>query len=169
MSYPDFPKVTPIGSDLEFLLSEVMECIFIHVLRRISRELLQLRSDALQAEFVLAVPAIATDQHKQFMKLCFATAAKQLDILLNPDEIVFAIEPEAAMFQQIYDYQEQFRQDSLEIALIDIGGGTFDFSKMTVDHGQTIKILQQPSGGLFGGSNLDDKFASVIKESIGYS
>ncbi|XP_052278635.1 heat shock 70 kDa protein 12A-like isoform X4 [Dreissena polymorpha] len=111
--------------------------------------------------WVLTVPAIWNDLSKKFMR----DAATKAGI---PDEMLtLALEPEAA---SLY-CKEQLGISKLpsghRYMVADLGGGTADITVHEVNHDGTLSEIHQPTGGDFGGTNVDNKFINTLVQIFG--
>ncbi|XP_052278633.1 heat shock 70 kDa protein 12A-like isoform X2 [Dreissena polymorpha] len=112
-------------------------------------------------QWVLTVPAIWNDLSKKFMR----DAATKAGI---PDEMLtLALEPEAA---SLY-CKEQLGISKLpsghRYMVADLGGGTADITVHEVNHDGTLSEIHQPTGGDFGGTNVDNKFINTLVQIFG--
>nr|XP_022310816.1 heat shock 70 kDa protein 12A-like isoform X2 [Crassostrea virginica] len=120
-------------------------------------------------KFVLTVPAIWNDRSKQFMR----EAAVQAGI--DNAQLTLALEPEAA---SIYCQRESLenmrvgRQSEITIPgtrymVVDIGGGTADFSVHEVEEEGTLTELYRASGGPYGGIYVDKEYLKMYDTIFG--
>ncbi|XP_078331448.1 heat shock 70 kDa protein 12A-like [Crassostrea virginica] len=120
-------------------------------------------------KFVLTVPAIWNDRSKQFMR----AAAVQAGI--DDAQLTLALEPEAA---SIYCQRESLenmrvgRQSEITIPgtrymVVDIGGGTADFSVHAVEDEGTLTELYRASGGPYGGIYVDKEYLKMYDTIFG--
>ncbi len=87
-------------------------------------------------------------------------------------EVILLEEPQAAFYAWLYAHQEDWRQrlkvgDS--ILVIDIGGGTTDFSLIAVEEEEgnlTLKRLAVGAHLLLGGDNIDLALAHLAKQKL---
>ncbi|XP_052280334.1 heat shock 70 kDa protein 12A-like [Dreissena polymorpha] len=111
--------------------------------------------------WVLTVPAIWNDLSKKFMR----DAATRAGI---PDEMLtLALEPEAASLF----CKEQLGVGTLpsghRYMVLDLGGGTADITVHQVNDDGTLSEIHQPTGGDFGGTNVDNKFVGILVQIFG--
>ncbi|CAG2184710.1 unnamed protein product [Mytilus edulis] len=99
----------------------------------------KLKSSDKKIKWVLTVPAIWSDQAKQFMRM----SAKEAGI--SDSFLTLAYEPEAAALYC----------------------GTADISINEVTHDNRIKTIDRASGGDWGGTNIDIKFLKFLDEVLG--
>ncbi|CAC5370253.1 unnamed protein product [Mytilus coruscus] len=121
--------------------------------------------------WVLTVPAIWSDQAKQFMR----QAANQAGI--EDGLLSLAYEPEAAAIYckditlqkkvngpvgslETFDFGHQF-------LVLDCGGGTVDITAYEVQTKDKLIELCPPSGGPWGGTEVDKLFLNFVKEVFG--
>lgn len=106
----------------------------------------------------------------------FDPSARQLvqeaAALAGYPEIVLLEEPQAAFYSWLHDQGEMWRQ-SLKVGdsvlVVDIGGGTTDFSLIAVEDEKGDLSLQRMAVGthlLLGGDNIDLAFAYLAKEKL---
>ncbi|XP_048860114.1 heat shock 70 kDa protein 12A-like [Brienomyrus brachyistius] len=123
--------------------------------------------------WVLTVPAIWDAAAKQFMR----EAATQAGLVseLNSDQLILALEPEAASVWCKQLPSEGFvaeggSEDTLEqksgtqYIVVDCGGGTIDITVHEVLEGGYLKELQKASGGDMGGETVKEKFKSFLRD-----
>ncbi|KAL3881736.1 hypothetical protein ACJMK2_028132 [Sinanodonta woodiana] len=109
-------------------------------------------------QWVLTVPAIWDDAAKQFMRL----AANKAGI---PDEsLMVMLEPDAAaMGSSIYSMCEE----GDKYLILDCGGGTVDVSIMRKTSKGRVDCIYRPTGGIWGGTKVDDAFQEFLIEHFG--
>ena len=92
--------------------------------------------------------------------------------LANYPEIILLEEPQAAFYAWLYAHAEGWRQQLKvgdSILVIDIGGGTTDFSLIKVEEeGGNLNLKRQAVGAhlLLGGDNIDLALAYVVKQKL---
>ncbi|XP_060588401.1 heat shock 70 kDa protein 12A-like [Ruditapes philippinarum] len=171
-----FVKGLPLHKDMEIedILGKPMKAIdiFSGAIRYIKEHLLNVlndpdREDQLSVKpdtdirWVLTVPAIWNDLSKKFMREAAANAG-------IPDHmLLLALEPEAA---SLYCKRE-LGTDTIPIGcrylVLDLGGGTADITCHEVNTDGTLKELHPPTGGDFGGTNVDNAFMNVLVRIFG--
>nr|XP_022291093.1 heat shock 70 kDa protein 12A-like isoform X2 [Crassostrea virginica] len=124
---------------------------------------------ATDIDFVLTVPAIWGDAAKMFMR----EAAIQAGI--NTDQLVLALEPEAASIycqfchchgEQTFSINDAFRQllkEKREYMVVDLGGGTVDITVHKPTEDQTLEEVISATGGPFGGTTVDRAFETLLE------
>ncbi|XP_022801901.1 heat shock 70 kDa protein 12A-like isoform X2 [Stylophora pistillata] len=127
-------------------------------------------------QWVLTVPAIWKPAAKQFMR----EAAYQAGLACpsNPEQILIALEPEAASFycmeQKMRDFvAESGTNDALvtdtiarietQYVVVDIGGGTLDVTVHELLENGGIRELYKATGGTFGGQNVNRQFRILLE------
>lgn len=111
--------------------------------------------------WILTVPAIWDDLAKTFMR----NAAQKADI---PDELLtLALEPEAASLFCKKEFGNNRIPHGCRYAVFDLGGGTADITCHEVNSDGTLKELQPPTGGDFGGIMVDLKFLDMLHRLFG--
>lgn len=119
--------------------------------------------------WVLTIPAIWSNEAKQFMRM----AAEQAGIAKN--QLKLALEPEAAaiLCKQVAlskDKEEsevKAFQPGSKFMVVDCGGGTVDVTAHEVVGGGGLKELHHATGDALGGTNVDRKFFSAMTEWLG--
>ncbi|XP_052690632.1 heat shock 70 kDa protein 12A-like [Crassostrea angulata] len=116
--------------------------------------------------WVLTVPAIWSDQAKQFMR----DAAIQAGI--RDDHLVLALEPESAallckqlaLTKKAVDIKVQMFEPGSKFMVIDCGGGTVDVTAYKVENNQALRELHCASGDAVGGTNVDMLFINLLND-----
>ncbi|CAG2197920.1 unnamed protein product [Mytilus edulis] len=119
--------------------------------------------------WVITVPAIWSDEAKAFMRLA-ANQAGIDDTLLS-----LAYEPEAAAIycRDIIIQKKTDGEDHSMASLdpgekfLDCGGGTVDITGYTIEEGNKLIELFPPTGGPWGGTEVDKQFQDLIVEIFG--
>uniref|UniRef100_K1PX58 Heat shock 70 kDa protein 12A n=1 Tax=Magallana gigas TaxID=29159 RepID=K1PX58_MAGGI len=119
--------------------------------------------------WVLTVPAIWSDQAKQFMR----EAAIQAGI--KDDNLVLALEPESAallckqlaLIKRTDDISVRTFKPGNKFMVVDCGGGTVDVTAYSVKDDQSLRELHCASGNNVGGTNVDDLFFKLLNEIFG--
>ncbi|CAG2225148.1 unnamed protein product [Mytilus edulis] len=121
--------------------------------------------------WVLTVPAIWSDQAKQFMR----QAANQAGI--DDDLLSLAHEPEAAaIYCKDITLQKKIVGNNAclstfesghQFLVLDCGGGTVDITAYEVQTKNQLIELCPPSGGPWGGAEVDIQFLDTVKEIFG--
>ena len=96
----------------------------------------------------------------------------------KPDQLIIALEPEAA---SLYCHQMEMLERNLSGAAVlgqlkpetryivaDCGGGTVDCTIHEITERKYIKALQPPSGGPWGGTEVDKNFENLLANIFGY-
>jgi len=126
-------------------------------------------------QWVLTVPAIWTPRAKQFMR----EAAYEADLGSpdNPEQIMIALEPEAAAIccleKNMSEFQSETGSSSVEGILsqpnthymvVDIGGGTLDVTVHAIQDDGNIKEIHKVTGGPYGGLKVNQQFEALLNE-----
>ncbi|XP_069110662.1 heat shock 70 kDa protein 12A-like [Argopecten irradians] len=141
-----------------------------HFLLALQNAIMDSTSDDIH--WVLTVPAIWSDAAKQFMR----EAAKQAGI--HDKQLTLALEPEAAAIycKEIAVKANTESGESRDLSaftsgeqflLLDIGGGTVDITCHEVKVDGTLKEIESPSGGPWGGTVVDEAYFSFLKDLVG--
>lgn len=133
---------------------------------------------AKEVRWVVTVPAIWKQSAKQFMREAAYEAG--LSSSINSDQVIIALEPEAAA---VYCRQRKLREfveekgdeivkDTLvptktQYLVIDNGGGTMDITAHEIQDGDTINEIYHATGGEFGGTKVDKEFQDQLDEIFG--
>ncbi|WAQ99933.1 HS12A-like protein [Mya arenaria] len=171
-----YTKEGPLDKDIEIedILGKRMKAIdiFTMAIRYIKDHLMKELSDSdrmkevnIKSEsdihWLLTVPAIWNDLSKRFMR----TAANNAGI---PDEMLsLALEPEAASVFCKEELGLKIVPVGCRYIVLDLGGGTGDITVHEVNPDERLKELHQPTGGDFGGTNVDNKFKLILVRLFG--
>lgn len=125
-------------------------------------------------QWCLTVPSIWDDHAKQQMKLCMEKAGLvkgAVDIQASPYPVIVILEPEAA---SIYCHRciksDLHLQLGDKFLVVDLGGGTTDIVvQARANHTGALKVkeVSRSSGGLCGGTYVDQSFMAFLREKIG--
>ncbi|KAK3741108.1 hypothetical protein QZH41_013936, partial [Actinostola sp. cb2023] len=129
-------------------------------------------------QWVLTVPAIWDPTAKEFMRQ--AAYMGGLASPDDPDQLLIALEPEAASFYcrrlQMKDFlgetgeqliSERLRTTSSSYMVIDNGGGTLDITAHEIQKDGRIKEIHSPAGGELGGVLVDKEFIGMLERIFG--
>ncbi|KAH3843669.1 hypothetical protein DPMN_117196 [Dreissena polymorpha] len=174
-----FTRDGPLDKDMviEDILGKKMEAIeiFSHAIRFIKTEVMNTLTDKKQmadmgdfgissetdVHWVLTVPAIWNDLSKKFMR----DAATKAGI---PDDLLtLALEPEAASLYCKEQLGVSHLPAGQRYMVLDLGGGTADITAHEVNPNGTLSEIYQPTGGNFGGTNVDNKFINTLVQILG--
>ncbi|KAK3108934.1 hypothetical protein FSP39_019103 [Pinctada imbricata] len=120
--------------------------------------------------WVLTVPAIWGQEAKQFMR----EAAEMAGIMEN--KLQLALEPEAAAIycKELAMQKKDGNEQSMEsfhpgrcFMILDCGGGTVDITVHRVQNRGSLEELFPPSGGPWGGTNVDMRFYDFLSDVFG--
>lgn len=117
-----------------------------------------------QQEILVTVPASFDPSARQLVQEAAMAAGFPTIILLE--------EPQAAFYAWLHQFEEQWRKQLAvgdRILVVDIGGGTSDFSLITVEEDQGQLQLQRTAVGahlLLGGDNIDLALAYLAKSKL---
>ncbi|WAR10821.1 HS12A-like protein [Mya arenaria] len=117
-------------------------------------------------KWLITVPAIWDDAAKQIM---FKAAEKAG---ISPAHFVFEPEAAAIFCKNEYETADDPRQKDIfkancNFILIDLGGGTVDVTAHKVNDDGTLDALMPPSGGPWGGNNVNRKFFELLENIFG--
>lgn len=124
-----------------------------------------------EVTWVVTVPAIWEEPAKQFMREAAYEAGMASPA--QPNQLVIALEPEAA---SLYCHQMQMAdrdaagggimtqmKPGVRYIIIDCGGGTVDCTIHEITDRKHIKALLPPSGGPWGGTQVDKNFEVLLE------
>lgn len=114
-------------------------------------------------QWVLTVPAIWDDSAKQFMRLAAEKAG------IQEKDLTLALEPEAASVycRTLETEANIFQRVGTEYMVLDCGGGTVDIAIHRVQANGKLKAIYRPSGGVWGGTKVDDEFQAFLLKLCG--
>ncbi|KAK3109141.1 hypothetical protein FSP39_023794 [Pinctada imbricata] len=121
--------------------------------------------------WVLTVPAIWGQDAKQFMREAAQMAGiknKNLQLALEPEAAAIYCKELAIQKTDGVDEQcmESFRPGR-SFMIVDCGGGTVDITVHEVQGEGLLKELYPPSGGPWGGTNVDFRFHEFLSDIFG--
>jgi Hsp70 protein len=127
----------------------------------------------LRIKWVVTVPAIWPDESKIFMRK--AAAAAGLIASENADNLMLALEPEAAILASIADCAPSERArftKGTKIMVVDCGGGTVDITvdevvEPAIPGPLELKEISGASGGMWGATMVDKEFGKFLRELLG--
>ncbi|XP_062571658.1 heat shock 70 kDa protein 12A-like [Saccostrea cucullata] len=118
--------------------------------------------------WVVTVPAIWDEFAKQFMR----NAAEKAGIPRS--QLTLALEPEAAAIYSIKGSRTDLTSKSInkysrgsQILIVDLGGGTADFSLIGISGDKKLEVLHKASGGALGGNTINTKVWEILEELLG--
>ena len=151
------PLLTAITKVLEYIREEAMD-------RAGSMGLA-----AGDVSWVLTVPAIWDDPGKAFMRRAAFEAGMIAE--LDSDRLALALEPEGAIISSAMDAPPDVRASlrvGARIMVLDCGGGTVDctVSEILSNDPPKLREILAPSGGSWGGTNVDAEFRKFVNDVI---
>ncbi|XP_052812692.1 heat shock 70 kDa protein 12A-like isoform X2 [Mya arenaria] len=119
-------------------------------------------------KWLITVPAIWEDAAKQIMIL----AAEKAGIARAHLRLVYEPEAAAIFCKNEYSTAVDPRQNDIfkpgsNFILVDLGGGTVDITAHKVNDDGTLDALVPPSGGPWGGHNVNKKFFELLEDLFG--
>ena len=119
--------------------------------------------------WVLTVPAIWDESAKAFMRR--AAHAAGLIAELDSERLSLALEPEGAVISSAMDAPPEVRaalRVGSRVMVLDCGGGTVDctVSELLSNDPPKLREILAPSGGSWGGTNVDAQFRKFINDVI---
>lgn len=152
---------------LAYLGDKAMECINASGQRAKTYE-------SCDVQWVVTVPAIWEPTAKEFMReAAYKAGLASPD---DPDQLLIALEPEAASFYcrtlQMKDFLGETGDESVNDGLasyvvIDNGGGTLDITVHEIQEDGTIREIHCPAGGQLGGMHVDREFQRMLMTVFG--
>ena len=123
--------------------------------------------------WLLTVPALWSEEHKQFMRQACLEAGIIAEI--NSSQLLLCLEPEGASIQCREDSEENLKDELVKpkvIMVLDCGGGTVDITIHRLLCGKGEKFLCEEllpsSGGCeWGAKYVDQYFENFLKEFFG--
>jgi hypothetical protein len=156
---PDVPKVSPVDAAVRFL--EHLRDAWNH---RFAENQADAERSLARQEVVLTVPA------------SFDAAARELTrdaaVRAGLPNVILLEEPQAALYAWIQSMGDQFRKQVSPgdvILVVDVGGGTSDFSLIAVrDRAGELELTRVAVGDhiLLGGDNMDLTLAHVVQQRL---
>ncbi|XP_035673082.1 heat shock 70 kDa protein 12A-like [Branchiostoma floridae] len=159
--------------------------VFAHALRYLKDKALGVMKDRTNVEFttadiqwVLTVPAIWQPSARQFMR----DAAYQAKLIspANPEQLIIALEPEAASLwcreRKLAEFAEETDEALVRDAVarketsylvVDCGGGTVDITAHRIQPDDSIHEIYRATGGAWGGSKVDQELEVKLKDIFG--
>ena len=129
------------------------------------------RRDSVQ--WCVTVPSIWDDHAKQEMKACMVDAGLVSTAAGGIDAVKVVLEPEAASFHCHQILRKEHKDVTLnvrdKILVADVGGGTVDIVvQELIETGRAYRVreLTESSGGLCGGTFVDDSFMRFLSKKI---
>lgn len=130
--------------------------------------------ESCDVQWVVTVPAIWEPTAKEFMReAAYKAGLASPD---DPDQLLIALEPEAASFYcrtlQMKDFLGETGDESVNDGLasyvvIDNGGGTLDITVHEIQEDGTIREIHCPAGGQLGGMHVDREFQRMLMTVFG--
>lgn len=133
------------------------------------------KRDAVQ--WCVTVPSIWDESSKQQMKACMVNAGLVSSATGGIESVKVVLEPEAASFhchqilqQDMKEQRDVKLQAKDRILVADVGGGTVDIVvQEMIGNGDDYRVqeLTESSGGLCGGTFVDDSFMRFLSKKVG--
>ncbi|XP_035689275.1 heat shock 70 kDa protein 12A-like [Branchiostoma floridae] len=159
--------------------------VFAHALRFLKDQALDVMRERTDVNFttddiqwVLTVPAIWQPSARQFMR----DAAYKANLLspANPDQLIIALEPEAASLwcrqRQLVEFAEEkgealvrdaIARNGTSYIVVDCGGGTVDITAHHIQPDDSIHEIFRATGGAWGGGQVNLEFEMRLKSIFG--
>ncbi|XP_060065872.1 heat shock 70 kDa protein 12B-like [Ylistrum balloti] len=158
------------------VFSAIISYLRQETLRNINERVANVGIKENEINWVLTVPAIWSDQAKQFMR----EAAKKAGI--HSDQLDIALEPEAAsIYCKHISVSRRERQEThgaegvgleamcpgTKYLVLDAGGGTIDITVQRVQENGTLHQVYMANGGDWGGTKVDEAYEAFLEELVG--
>jgi len=120
--------------------------------------------------WILTVPAIWSNQSKQFMEQCAKNAGMVNNDINDEINLKIEYEPVCAMRAIHYEMQMKHRKPLTkgdQILVIDLGGGTADICALEFINAETVQDIHYPDGGPWGSGYIDKAFLSLLGDIVG--
>ncbi|KAG0566540.1 hypothetical protein KC19_7G071100 [Ceratodon purpureus] len=122
-------------------------------------------------QWCVTVPSIWDNGAKAMMKTCMTAAGLVNGVDGSPHPLIIVLEPEAASFFCHKSMSEQALRVGDKLLVADIGGGTSDIVVQEVvsvgKNSYRVKEVTTSSGGLCGGTYIDQRFMEFLHRTIG--
>ncbi|XP_052812349.1 heat shock 70 kDa protein 12A-like [Mya arenaria] len=146
------------GGAIKFLREELLETLLANAPRFEENDI----------KWLITVPAIWEDAAKQIMVL----AAEKAGIARENLQLVYEPEAAAIFCKNEYSTAVDSRQKDIfkpgsNFILVDLGGGTVDITAHKVNDDGTLDALVPPSGGPWGGHNVNKKLFELLEDLFG--
>ncbi|XP_057299299.1 heat shock 70 kDa protein 12A-like [Hydractinia symbiolongicarpus] len=152
------------GKEMKALqvFSEAIRYFKDHFLDSINKRCPSNMVDVAQVRWVLTVPAIWSHASKQFMREAGEKAG------IPKINLSIALEPECASIycqhKDVADFQTTIKNEpGTKYLVLDNGGGTVDASVHQILQNGKLRSLHMPSGGAWGGSNVNEGFEKYLE------
>ncbi len=157
-------KILPLEGEDGFRMSPLEACAEMLSHLREAWERAKPEAPFFDQRVLVTVPASFDPSAREFVQ----EAAKQAGY----PEIILLEEPQAAFYAWLHAHAEEWRQQLKvgdSVLVIDIGGGTTDFSLIGVEEeGGNLHLKRQAVGShlLLGGDNMDLALAHFVKQKL---
>ncbi|KAH7639079.1 hypothetical protein HUG17_3112 [Dermatophagoides farinae] len=168
-------KLKPINQNYEIEAMEIFSMSLEYLCQQAKDEIGQkcgLRLTHDDIVWVITVPAIWSDQSKQFIRL----AAERTGLICG-EMLRIALEPEVASLYCRKFLSNELRNSNSKIQstfepgisylIIDLGGGTVDITAHQIQQDGFIKELHKSTGGPYGSNEINRKFEKIIEKIFG--
>lgn len=158
------------------LLRHYVQVVLAHLQRASAADSLKLTYDDIQ--WVITVPALWGNVAKQFMRETAKRAGMWTNV--NPLQLIIALESECgslACYKNDLKFVNALKKKDVDGAfapgvkylVVDLGGGTADFTMHLVTQNQVLGEVVQSSGGPWGSINIDKKFVELLEKIVSKS
>ncbi|KAG0618894.1 hypothetical protein M758_4G099400 [Ceratodon purpureus] len=167
---PSSASALPEGITVNVLITDYlreMGALIVHTLQKNYGPQLTVKS----IQWCVTVPSIWSNAAKATMKMCMAAAGLVDGVHGSPHPLIMVLEPEAASFHCHKVMSEQTLGIGDKLLVADIGGGTADIVVQEVvsvgKNSYRVKEVTTSSGGLCGGTYVDQLFMEFMHKKIG--
>ena len=171
---PELAKSIPAPLTATSIITDYLKLIGEHALSVVRNHVgdASFRKDSVQ--WCVTVPSIWDENAKQQMKACMVNAGLVCGEAGGIEAVKVVLEPEAASFHCHQILREDRKDVSLnandKILVADVGGGTVDIVVQELvgnSHHYQVRELTESSGGLCGGTFVDESFMRFLSKKVG--
>jgi molecular chaperone DnaK (HSP70) len=166
---PDLARSIPAPLTATGIITDYLRLIGEHALSVVRNHVGDAVFSKDSVQWCVTVPSIWDENAKQQMKACMVNAG----LVAGTEAVKVVLEPEAASFHCHQILREERKDVSLntkdKILVADVGGGTVDIVvQELVGNSQNyqVKELTESSGGLCGGTFIDESFLRYFSKRI---
>ncbi|KAK8078892.1 hypothetical protein PG994_002699 [Apiospora phragmitis] len=150
------------------LIADYLRKLWQHTLSKIRQVRDENIVEALRFHVVITVPAIWKGYARQGMETAAKKAGMLDSRLAGETTLSFVPEPEAAALATLNDPGRRFQPNDVFVAC-DAGGGTVDLITYKIGSAKPLQLAEavEGSGGLCGGTFVDESFERLCKSRLG--
>lgn len=150
------------------LATDYIRCLSEHLRYILSRTVSERDLKSIAFNFVVTVPTMWTEVAKDKTRIACMQA---LDALGEHKLVQLVSEPEAAAIFSLHGLKSHGLEVDDTIIIVDAGGGIVDLISYTISKLEpSLELVEAApgSGGLFGSSFLNKRFADLLEQKIGH-